>query len=94
MRKTNQLFSTVSEDEYYLSRIGVQPDHRGKGIGKKLLKAYIEKGSAEGFKRFRLDVAESNIEAQKLYEASGFTVDSISEALDVPFQYCSMIATF
>ncbi len=92
--KAKQLFGNVSEDEYYLSRIGVQPDHRGKGIGRQLLNAYIENGLKIGFKRFRLDVSLSNERAVAFYKASGFIIGSISEVLDVPFQYCSMVATF
>lgn len=94
IRQANQLFSTVSENEYYLSRIGVQPCYRGKGFGKQLMKAYIDNGTAKGFNCFRLDVAASNVQAIQLYEASGFTISSVAEALDVPFQYCSMTATF
>jgi ribosomal protein S18 acetylase RimI-like enzyme len=94
IRKANQLFSTVLEDEYYLSRIGVQPCARGKGLGKELMKAYLDNGTAKGFQRFRLDVDASNVQAIHLYEASGFTTGSIAKALDVPFRYCSMTATF
>jgi len=94
MRQASQIFSTVSEDEYYLSRIGVMPYAQGRGLGKQLMKEYIDNGTANGFKRFRLDVAISNLQAIRLYEASGFTISSVAEVIDVPFRYCSMIAIF
>jgi GNAT superfamily N-acetyltransferase len=92
MRIANQFFGAVSDDEYYLSRIGLLPDRRGTGLGRQLVRAYMDNGLRSGYRRFRLDVAESNIQAIKLYETSGFVINRVSEVLDVPFQYCSMTA--
>lgn len=87
----SKLFNVVLDDEYYLSRIGVHSIARGKGFGKRLLKAYIEEGISKGFKKFRLDVATENTQAIRLYEGFGFTIDCISKEDGVPFQYCSMV---
>lgn len=93
IRQANQIFSNVLGDEYYLSRIGVQACTRGKGLGKQLMKAYMDRGIASGFRRFRLDVARENVQAIQLYQASGFTIVSAADTLEAPIRYCSMTAT-
>jgi ribosomal protein S18 acetylase RimI-like enzyme len=94
MSKTKHYKSIVAEDEYYLSRMGVQPFARGKGLGKYILKAYISSGVSNGFKRFRLDVDMNNNNAIRLYEDSGFSIEHVAENNEVPFKYCSMTMAF
>jgi ribosomal protein S18 acetylase RimI-like enzyme len=93
MDKAKNLFSAVTEDEFYLSRIGVERGARGRGIGKQLMKAYIDSGTAKGFRQFRLDVDASNLAAIQLYRAFGFNVGKVAKVPGVPFQYCSMTVT-
>lgn len=66
------LFPQVTDDEFYLSNVGVAASHRGTGLGRRLLDAYLSDGRAAGYSRFRLDVNAENIPAQRLYESSGF----------------------
>lgn len=52
--------------------IFVDPDHRGKGVGSKLLEALEAKARREEFSEIRLDVVDENPRARALYERRGF----------------------
>lgn len=77
---SKDLFAPVGPDEFYLSKMGVLPAHRGKGLGRALTNAFLAAGRAAGFARFRLDVSADNEPAVRLYASSGFRVESGSEA--------------
>lgn len=77
---SRDLFAPVGPDEFYLSKMGVLPPHRGKGLGRVLTDAFLAAGRAAGFGRFRLDVSADNEPAVRLYVSCGFEVESESEA--------------
>lgn len=52
--------------------MGLSPTYRGKGDGRKLLRAAISRAFMKGTERIELEVFASNISAVKLYENSGF----------------------
>ena len=52
--------------------IGIIPDHRGKGIGRRLLKATIDDAFSKGIERVELEVFASNQRAIRLYRKFGF----------------------
>jgi len=58
--------------EFYLDTISVAPEAQGKGIGKALLAAGIERGRSLGFRRIGLLVDTANPDARRLYERLGF----------------------
>jgi ribosomal protein S18 acetylase RimI-like enzyme len=58
--------------EYYLDCVSVHPDAQGKGVGKKLLQAFCDKGFQLGFTRIGLIVDLENPDAKRLYEKVGF----------------------
>lgn len=60
--------------EYYLDSIAVSPASQGKGIGKQLIRAALEKGKREGLDFAGLLVHTDNINAQQVYERLGFGV--------------------
>ncbi len=60
-----------------ITMVAVHPDYRGCGIGEKLLKVLIDHEKNCGISRVNLEVRESNITAQKLYEKSGFSRDGL-----------------
>lgn len=60
------------EGEVYIDTISVYPKNQGKGIGKKLLMALIEKSKKEGHSKIGLLVDLKNPKAKKLYSALGF----------------------
>lgn len=59
-------------DEIELTYIGVAPNQREKGFGKKLLNAFIESSSSNGYRSVVLSVEIDNSDAIALYEKSGF----------------------
>jgi ribosomal protein S18 acetylase RimI-like enzyme len=50
----------------------VQPDARGRGLGRALVSFAIERARARGARRLELDVAEDNAAALALYGSFGF----------------------
>ena len=61
-----------SEDTAELNRLSVRPDVRGRGIGRKLLEAFIAEVTKSGFKWIYLDTTDPQKDAVKLYEKMGF----------------------
>lgn len=57
--------------EYYIDTLAVRSDCRGRGIGRRLLRAAAERGRAMGL-RPGLLVDKSNPGARALYESAGF----------------------
>ncbi|GAA2226214.1 MULTISPECIES: GNAT family N-acetyltransferase [Kitasatospora] len=55
----------------------VLPEARGRGIGALLLDAAIEAARADRIRRLTLRVLGWNVNARRLYERAGFTVDGI-----------------
>ena len=58
--------------EYYLDSVGVQPEFRGRGVGRALVAAFCDKAFAEGHERVGLIVDYDNPNAEKLYASLGF----------------------
>lgn len=65
--------------EYYLDSIAVAPGRQGKGIGKQLIAAAIEKARQEGQSSVGLLVHEHNADALRLYERLGFKAVKMRE---------------
>lgn len=59
-------------DEEELLLIAVHPDHRGRGIGGRLLGRFIEAARARGATNLFLEMREGNA-AEALYRQHGFT---------------------
>ena len=59
--------------------MGVQKDYRGKGIGRRLIVATLEKARAKGLERVEFEVYPSNVAAFKLYEQLGFAVEGVKQ---------------
>jgi ribosomal-protein-alanine N-acetyltransferase len=60
-------------DEAHVTTIGVQPRHRGKGLGELLLVTLFEEAARRGAEWLTLEVRVSNEAAQALYRKYGFT---------------------
>ena len=52
--------------------LAVHPNHRGKGLARRLVENVIEQERKVGKKALRLDVIENNTTAEKLYQKLGF----------------------
>lgn len=59
-------------EECYLAELYVAPDRRGGGIGRRLLRAAIERARARGCDYLDLATSEDDVAARHLYEAEGF----------------------
>jgi ribosomal protein S18 acetylase RimI-like enzyme len=57
--------------------IGVRADWRGRGIGRRLIGATLQRASEKGLERVDLEVFASNTPAIRLYESLGFVVEGI-----------------
>lgn len=57
--------------EYYIDTLAVFPEHRGRGVGRRLLEAAVDDGRRAGL-RPGLLVEKGNDRARRLYESAGF----------------------
>ncbi|MFI7211517.1 GNAT family N-acetyltransferase [Micromonospora maritima] len=55
----------------YLHRLEVTPEHRRRGIGAALLRAFMSAGARAGASRMFLTTGEANVPARALYESMG-----------------------
>ena len=61
-----------SDEVIVLHVLAVRPNHRGKGLARRLVENVIEQERKAGKKALRLDVIENNTIAEKLYQKLGF----------------------
>ncbi len=69
-------FHTVL-DEAHITNIAVKSTERGRGIGKMLMSALLEKAREKGVRTVTLEVKSGNFPAINLYGAFGFQVQGI-----------------
>jgi ribosomal protein S18 acetylase RimI-like enzyme len=69
---TGQPEDETQPGEYYIDCLSVSPDHQGKGIAKKLIKALFEHAAQLGHQTVGLLVSKGNDKAKKLYTDLGF----------------------
>jgi GNAT superfamily N-acetyltransferase len=62
----------VPPDSYYLARIAVAAEQRGRGLGRELIAAFEGRARDSGFALASLHVARDNADAIALYEALGY----------------------
>ncbi|WP_340644808.1 GNAT family N-acetyltransferase [Phenylobacterium sp.] len=81
-RKARYLNAHLPRSVYYLHALSVQPRHRGRGVGARLLTAAIERARARGRRELQLDVLSDN-PAVKFYRAMGLrtVVETVSPEL-------------
>jgi ribosomal-protein-alanine N-acetyltransferase len=61
---------TLEEGEVLLT--GILPDARGRGHGRRLMRAVIDAARAAGVRKLFLEHAEANAAAERLYRSLGF----------------------
>lgn len=66
-------YSRLEEDDsYYICGMAVMPEHRGRGLGTRLLALAEEQAVNKGFDKLSLVVFEQNSGAKKLYDRHGY----------------------
>lgn len=63
----------TDRDPAYLAILATLPQVRGRGLGKTLVREFLEKANQSGATYLHLYAVESNTPAMKLYESLGFT---------------------
>ena len=61
-------------DDAWLEDVYVRKEAQGKGLGRALTEAAVERARERGAKRVQLDVEEENATARAVYEKAGFGV--------------------
>lgn len=59
-------------DECHVTNIAILPEHRGKKLGEKLMRAAMDTAVEKGAKTMTLEARVSNTPARNLYEKLGF----------------------
>ena len=57
--------------------IGILREHRGRGLGERLMRAALDLARAKVFERVELEVYASNVRAAALYERVGFAHEGL-----------------
>lgn len=70
----------VIMDEAHITTLAVDPEHRGRHIGERLLLALLEEGIRRRASRATLEVRQSNRVAQRLYHKFGFYEASVRKS--------------
>lgn len=61
----------------WVNYLGVSPEYRRSGLGRKIMAAVEEKIRAMGCPKINLQIRTSNIEAVKFYESIGYKADDV-----------------
>ena len=87
------LFAAVAPEDMYLSRIAVEPEHRGRGLGRRLVHEVVKAARSEGCPRIRLDVDAENEAALALYDRLGFALraEAVSDAAGLRYQALELL---
>lgn len=61
-------------EEGHITNVAVAPEFRGRRLGEFMMRTVAQKMLSEGMERMTLEVRESNLSAQRLYERLGFVM--------------------
>jgi ribosomal-protein-alanine N-acetyltransferase len=67
-------------DEMHINNLAVDPQWRGRGLGRHLLAAVLDHARAMGIRHATLEVRRSNVAALRLYERQGFRTVAVRPA--------------
>ena len=64
-------------DEIHINNVAILPEHRGRGLGTRLMRRVLTEGRRLGATRATLEVRSSNEAARKFYEGLGFRATAV-----------------
>ena len=76
--------SQSDDEEAYIHFVGVSPEHRGEGIGRRLYERFFDEARAHGRKRVRCVTSPVNTQSVAFHEAMGFEVERVARDYDGP----------
>jgi ribosomal protein S18 acetylase RimI-like enzyme len=82
------IFNKVFPTQAHIQSLAVIDKERGKGIGTKLLHFAIEDSRLNGFSQVKLEVADANNRARRLYERTGFTETKVQK---IPYPFNKIV---
>lgn len=62
----------LAEDQAHVRMLGVNPEDQGRGIGRALMDAAVDRARRAGKRRVTLETTPAMAAAQRLYESMGF----------------------
>lgn len=71
--QASYLNAHIPDGVYYLHALSALPEHRGRGVGRALLRAAVERARKAGFRELQLDVLADN-PAVGFYQAMGLSI--------------------
>jgi ribosomal protein S18 acetylase RimI-like enzyme len=77
-RVEERIMAPIPSGRVYVMSLAVVPEHRGRGIGARLLDRVSEEAREKGMQAVALDVAADNERAIRFYRREGF--ETVSEA--------------
>jgi len=76
--------SQTDPDEAYIHFVGVAPEHRGEGLGRRLYERFFDDARAAGRLRVRCVTSPANTQSVAFHEALGFAAERIARDYDGP----------
>lgn len=76
--------SQTDPEEAYIHFVGVSPEHRGEGLGRKLYDRFLAEAKEHGRTRVRCVTSPANTESVAFHEALGFDVERVARDYDGP----------
>lgn len=74
--------SQARPDEAYVHFVGVDPERRGQGLGRRLYERFFEAARARGCEVVRCVTSPANTGSVAFHEALGFTVERVAQDYD------------
>ena len=94
LSRAGVVIAQIDKGDYYISNIAVYPDLRCQGCGTKLLESLEGEAKSAGCTRLVLNVETDNEKAIKLYERTGYTIETKSSVLrtrEHDFEFFKMV---
>lgn len=78
-------FKLRNENRAYLNRLSVLPEHRGKGIGARMVQFIVELAAGASIKTISIGIIGEHTELEHWYQKLGFTSGELKRFPHLPF---------